>query len=114
MGDDGGADLLQIGIAEDVIDMRLGVDDILDAAALLFGEVDHLLQLGDPLGGVDEHGALAGQDHGGVASPDAGEGEDVGSDLLDLNVGRADGIHIVGIVALADATTFNMGIQLLF
>ena len=107
VGDDGGAGLLQVGVAEDVVDVGLGVDHILDAAALLLGEIDHLLQLGDPLGGVDEHGALAGEDHGRVAAPDAGEGIHIGGDLLHFNVGRADGLHIVRIVALPDANDFQ-------
>ena len=75
MGDDGGTLLFQVGVAEDVVNVGLGVDHIPDAAALLLGKGDHLLQLGDPLGGVDEYGTLAGEDHGRVTAPDAGEGE---------------------------------------
>ena len=106
VGNDGGALLFQVGIAKHMVNVGFRVDEVLDAAALLFGEFDHLVQLGEPLGGVDEHRALAGQDHGGVAAPDAGEGVYLRCDLLNFNVGGADGVVIVRAVALPDSNDF--------
>ena len=106
VGDDGGTLLLQVGVAENMVDMRLGVDQILDAAALFLGESDHLLQLGEPLGGIDKHGALAGHDHAGVAAAHTGEGIDVRGDLLDFNIGGADGVIVICPMALANSNNF--------
>ena len=106
MGDDGSALLLQVGIAEDVVNVGLGVDQILDAAALFLGESDHLLQLSEPLGGIDKHSALAGHDHAGVAAAHTGEGIDVRGDLLDFNIGGADGVIVICPMALANSNNF--------
>ena len=107
VGDDGGAFPFQIGVTKDVVDVGLGVDHILDTAAFLLGKIDHLLQLGDPLCGVDEHSALASEHHGRVAAPDAGEGIHMGGDLLHLNVRRADGLHIISKVTLPNSNNFQ-------
>ena len=83
--------------------MDCGVDEILDAAALFLSESDHLLQLSEPLGGIDKHGALAGHDHAGVAAAHTGEGIDVRGDLLDFNIGGADGVIVICPMALANS-----------
>ena len=70
LSDDGRAGLLEPVIAEDVVDMRLGVDQVLDASGLLLGERDHLLQVGDPLRGVDKDSAFLGKHHAGVTASD--------------------------------------------
>ena len=72
LADDGGPGLFQPVVAEDMVNMALRVDQVLDRPGLFLGKGDHLLQVGNPLGGVNEDGTLPSQDDAGIAPPDFG------------------------------------------
>ena len=71
----------EVVVAEDVVDVVLGVDDVADLA-LGLGLLAHGDRLGGQLRGVDDDDTVVGDDHAGVATAKRGVGPDVARDLL--------------------------------
>ena len=70
MTDNSCAGFLQPVVSEDVVNMRLCVNQILDASHLFLGKRNHLLQICDPLRCVDKDSAFLCKNDTGVASSD--------------------------------------------